>query len=266
MGLQILPAVAGLPVSIVNLSGLRVADDADFQFLDAFQMRFLFLNRITKLMESRRTGRCLLIQLCIIPDPVLLQEQQGLRDLLDVIDLRPAFIALALSLLHLPIDVDEQIEAPVGSSVPLGCALLFGAASRFSLFRIRHHFSGNAFPDILLAVSFPKGGQSYKPLLPRAADGDVLALLDFIAGGPQLLQKILQILRLRRKQLIDFLPKHLPKRRPPLCIIHVRIPIVPFGGLPRLDDRQRMLKTNGIADPLQGQGDEPGIPKLPVTA
>ena len=128
------------------------------------------------------------------------------------------------------------------------------------------HFPDNAFPDILLAVPFPKGVQADKPLLPRAADGDVLALLDFIAGGPQLLQKILQILRLRRKQLIDFLPKHLPKRRPPLCLVHVRISIVPFGGLPRFDNRQRMLQANGIADPLQGQGDEPGIPKLPVTA
>ena len=106
MGLQILPAVAGLPVSIVNLSGLRVVDDAGFQILDAFQMCFLFLNRITKLMESRRTGRCLLLQLFIIPDPMLLQKQQCLRDLLDVIDLRPAFIVLALSLLHLPIDID----------------------------------------------------------------------------------------------------------------------------------------------------------------
>lgn len=114
-----------------------------------------------------------------------LKEEKCLQNLLYIKDLRPAFIAFPLAVLHLLIDIDEKIKFALrlflgisGSSAPalLGfCPLII---------RWKFHFPCDPFPDILFGIAFAKRAESDKALLPRTTDPDMFPGFHLISGFP----------------------------------------------------------------------------------
>jgi hypothetical protein len=132
----------------------------------------------------------------ILEKVVLGEIVERLGSFLEVIDLRPVFIAFALLSLNAVLDVDDEGDAFALYLHPA----LTGIAS------------GNAFLDAFFGVVFTDDLCTGESLLSYGTEGDILAGFDFVSGFLHELQELIVVLRGDDKTVNRLLELLLPAR------------------------------------------------------
>ncbi len=129
---------------------------------------------------------------------------------------------------------------------------------RLCLTRTVFGFSRNHRLQFILTVPSPQRFEADEPLLPCALDGSVFSTLDLITLLFQFLQKIFVILGLFCKDAVDDATQ-------PITIAFfgwIEGTFLPFPVGLYFNNRELMLQTNQVAQPLNGQCRKEKIPEL----